>query len=53
VSGGKQYLFSVACYNEIGGESKKSNTVEVTPSIAPIGMHAPVEVTHDIDSITV
>jgi hypothetical protein len=36
----------------LGGESDKSLKLEVTPSQAPSGMTAPIEVTHSKTSIT-
>jgi hypothetical protein len=53
VVGGDEYKYAITCYNEIGGESIKSNTDSATPSIAPVGMDAPSEVTHDTTSVTV
>lgn len=37
----------------LGGESPPSLTLYVTPSQAPLGMTAPVQVTYDKNSVTV
>jgi hypothetical protein len=53
VVGGDEYKYTITCFNEIGGESIKSNQDGATPSVVPIGMDAPTEVTHDTTSVTV
>lgn len=46
VIGGHRYKYYVTAFNVLGGESAPSITLTVTPSQAPSGMAAPLEVTH-------
>jgi len=52
VTGGHNYQYYVTAYNADGGESDQSLVLTVTPSQAPSGMTAPVEVTHSKTSVT-
>lgn len=52
VVGGTQYAYFVTAFNERGGESQPSLTVEVNPITVPSKMDSPTRVTHNLNSIT-
>lgn len=52
VDGGHDYQYYITSFNVLGGESVQSLTLYVTPSQAPSGMTAPIEVTHSKNSVT-
>ena len=52
ITGGRDYVYGVTAYNELGGESDYSESAKVTPIQAPSGMTAPTRVTHDLTSVT-